>query len=269
MTRSAKAVPTFLYLHKMDEEDLAHYYSRLKQLHRIIDEAPDVFETADGTVIFHEPLAGNLANEVNVKIAPLSDGGPDGVIVWTKLQNGKSDFCICEPLRHNLSVDLKNDDDIFNLVTLWLSEADQAFSRQGHIGKHNLQEVEKRENDAFNLLNALVHAYIELNKEDEFIVEISIGQPYRTSRFCVIDNDEPFEFLTDRTRDKIAAMMPSVVRLESTRQNGITTYSMREMESQRFTITAADLPEEAEFRKTLNQLRGIEEPHLLDEFVPA
>lgn len=268
MTKPAKPEPAFLCLHQMDEEDLAHYYSRLKHVQRIIAEAPDALEAKDGTVSFRQPLEGDAFHEVHVNIVPLPGSGQPGVRVWTDFRDGKSNFVICEPLRVDRQLDLNSDDDIFDLVELWLAECSRAFTPQGRTGEWSIEKVEKQVDDALGMINALVHVYLELGEDEQFIADISISKPYGLGRFVVVVGEDRLEFLSPATRAFISDLMPPVIKLETSRTNGVTHYRMGEMDSQRLTITAADLPEEKELLQTIARLKQIPAPHFLDDYVP-
>jgi hypothetical protein len=255
----------------MDANDLALYKHRLAKATQVIEKSQDVSEPAkrDGSVRYRALTSKDAYYITHVRI----DTRPDGqqfFHLWTDHTDGSSNFTICDRLRPGEPpIDPSDREGVLERLDLLAEEADLAFCDYGFIGKEHLDEVEAQDRKCLEIINALIHAYIEFAEGKRFCLEIHANKPYSACTFYERVDNVRFDFLTPAMVDKLDEFMPAVCKLEYTRRDGMSYYHIGPLDPQEIVITAEDMPSEDEIRQTLLPIAKVPAPHLLDDFAPA
>src|SRR5690606_30871199 len=169
------AADIYLFLQGMDGADFHRYRNRLNHIFDIVDTAQDVFvdkKTNEGVYrlnIIDEDAPADTEpeyHEVRVSIVEMDNAPAPVFRVSATHTDFVADFTINEPLREGeKQPDPGNYDDVLDIIERWIAETSQAFTKRGHIGASRLELVQEDEEAVLELLNALVHAYIEFKEE--------------------------------------------------------------------------------------------------------
>ena len=196
------------------------------------------------------------------------DDGAEYFHLWTDHTDGSSNFAICDRLRPGEEpTDPSDVDAVLDRLYLLDDEVKLAFSDYGFIGPEIAKEVDEHDARCLKMINALVHAYIEFDKGKQFVLEIHSNKPYTPCRFYERVGVLRYDFLSPETSAKIDEFMPSVVKLEYTRKDGMSYYDLGPADPQEIVITAEDMPSEEEIRETLKPFFDVPAPHILEDFI--
>lgn len=273
------AIPDSLFLYDMEKVDLDRYCARLERLFDIIDmDSTKVERVSDTEAVYRLGSGGatsvsspedNATYEIKVSITKLAAAKRNVLNIVLCHPDETSDFAIHDIIRDGAKVPrLDNYDDILDHLECLLKQVDRAFTARGTIGRKVLGEVQAEEAKAAELLNAVVHAYIELGDEDVFTVLVSPMAPYGPALFHQVVEGERFEFLSVETQAIINAHIPPVVMLHYSAVRSFTEYWLGPQDPLKFEIRKKDLPADPDLRRTLAQLAKVPMPHFLDELVP-
>lgn len=273
MPKKLAALP-YVYLHGMDKDDLALYKDRLDRLFNIINSADDndydaqaqkahyrihvnSRATASGKPAIHDVFASII--EMEGASAPL-------IRFEVIHSDDTADYHVCEMLRANEPApDVSNFDEVLDWVERMIEEAANSFTKQGMIGPKVLNRVEQAETNASNLLNAIIHAYLEFGESEIYAVEITPRSPYGPALFEHVVGDARYRFLSAESNEALDALMPQVIKLQYSALNSLCKYWLGPAGIIPFEVSAKTLPEEAEIVKTLRKIADFPAPHLLDD----
>lgn len=262
---------TYLYVHQMDEVDLKLYRDRLERAWKIIDESSDVVKgkkPGDETR-YRLEVAKDKHLIAHVSIFHDRVGRPYFKL-WTDHTDGTSNFTLINPLRLNEKlVDPRKSDDVLDHLELMLNESDRAFSDYGRIGPEHAAKIEKMDAQAFKMLNALIHAYMEFEDGRRFNLQIRSLQPYAKPAFHEIVEGLPYNFLVERTAERMDWFLPSISKVEYRRENGMSFYDVGPLDPQDIVITAEDMPSPDEIREILQPITDLPSPHIDDYGAPV
>src|SRR3546814_5890323 len=66
---------------------------------------------------------------------------------------------------------------------------------------------------------------------------------------------------------KLGEFMPSIVKLDYTRRDGMSFYDIGPVDPQEIVITAEDMPEEEALREAVAPFFDVPTPHILEDFI--
>jgi hypothetical protein len=255
---------TFLYVHQMDETDYKLYRARLDRAWDIIDKSDDIKHDSKSKETRYRLPSGDGHYIAHVSRITDRQGRPYFKL-WTDHTDGTSNFCITNPLRMG-EKDLKPNqpDLVLDHLELMLGEADFAFCDRGAFGAAHRAKVEAMDKQSFEIINALIHAYMEFAEGKRFTLETHATKPYKPSSFFEITDGRRLEFLGERMLKRLDWFMPAVSKVEYRRREGMSLYEVGPMDPTEIVITAEDMPSEEEIVRILQPLVDVPQPHLLD-----
>lgn len=259
----------YLYLDQMDANDLQLYVYRLAKATQVMLKFHNKSEPApDGAVRYRAKTDTDAYYTVHVRLLT-NEAGEQFFDLWTDHSDGSSNFAIRDRLRPGEEpTDPSDPDSVLDRLYLLEDESKLAFSDHGFVGAEILKEIDLLDQKCHEIINALIHAYIEFDKGKRFVLEIHSNKPYSLCGFFERISEIRYEFLTEATKIKLDELMPSICKLEYVRRDGMSFYNIGPMDPQEIVITREDMPSEDEIRAALLPIASVPAPHLLDEIVP-
>lgn len=261
---------TYLYVHQMDEVDLKLYRDRLERAWKIVDEATDIQRGKTKMDETHYRLQVGDDRHLIAHVSLIRDRiGRPYFRLWTDHTDGTSNFTITNPIRlGEKEINPAKPDEVLDHLELLLNEAQLAFSNFGRIGAKHQAEVEKMDAQAFKMINALIHAYMEFEDGRRFHLQIRSLRPYGKPEFHEQIDGNLHNFLSEKTAARLDWFLPWVSKLEYRRAEGMSYYDIGPLDAQDIVITAEDMPKPEEIKAILQPITDIPGPHVVDTGPP-
>lgn len=265
-----------LLLDGLDQQDFDRFQDRLDELYDIVNKCQDYWideETGHGVFKLQvddsiDLLTGDRVEnflEVRVSISEMKGAEAPVIKMAVTHTNFEADYAIHDIVRSDRELpDVGNIDQVLDIIEMWLNLVNAAFTENGFIAPDIGNDVRAAETDASEILNALVHAYVELTDATEFVVGVQPMKPYGPSKFYQIHGEELFQVFSPETISAIDAFMPDVVKLHYSANNSVTHYWFGPDHAKNMVVSAKTFLPEDQLKEHLLPLIDVPAPHLLE-----